>query len=124
MDLKSPVDLFRIPYEEYRKIHRDFLNAMSYQEFTNHLESRKKTTFAKFIHALGIRYVGEEVGKQIADFYDHNYNLYDLANYRERLSNSNINLLAVHSIQHFFSQETNRNLVCDLFKLGFTFCAE
>ncbi len=62
-------DLYKLKKESLLALERQ--GEKSVDNILNNLAASKKTTLSKFIYALGIRYVGEQTAKLIADHYGH-----------------------------------------------------
>ncbi|MEN9315045.1 MAG: ligase, NAD-dependent [Pseudomonadota bacterium] len=63
----SPADLYRLDAETLSRLDR--MGPKSAENLVEAIERSKSTTLARFLFALGIRQVGEEVARQLADEY-------------------------------------------------------
>lgn len=109
--VQNPADLFRLSAKMLSRL--DYLGPKSAQNLVNKLEISKKTTFARFLYALGIREVGEVTAANLAV---HFYSL-------EKLSSANILALkkvpgvgevGAQYIHHFFNEEINQRIISEL----------
>lgn len=66
--VNSVADLFSLRYEDLIKLDR--MGEKSANNLIAAIEASKKTTFAKFLYALGIREVGEATAMMLADHFD------------------------------------------------------
>lgn len=60
-------DLYKLTSADIQKLERQ--GEKSIENILNSIEKSKKTTVARFIYALGIRFVGEQTAKLLADHY-------------------------------------------------------
>jgi DNA ligase (NAD+) len=65
--VKSFSDLYKLKAEDIQKLERQ--GEKSIENILNSIEKSKQTTLARFIYALGIRFVGEQTAKLLADHY-------------------------------------------------------
>jgi len=65
--VESFSDLYKLKKDTLLNLERQ--GEKSVENILNSIETSKKTTLAKFIYALGIRFVGEQTAKLIADHY-------------------------------------------------------
>lgn len=65
--VKNYVDLYRLKKSDLLSLERQ--GEKSVENILNSIESSKKTTLARFIYAFGIRFVGEQTAKLLADHY-------------------------------------------------------
>ncbi len=103
-------DLIKLPGIQYTAA-RNILNA---------IEKSKKTTLARFIYALGIRYVGEHTAQLLAEHFKSLERLKN-ASLQELLSIKGIGEKTAKSIKAFFEDERNLKNIERLLNAGITF---
>ena len=81
------------------------------------LELSKKTTFARFIYALGIRHVGETTAKDLASRFGNVEHLMQ-ASEDQLLAVSDVGPVVARSLRSFFSDRLNVELVQQLIASG------
>ena len=108
-------DLFRLDLETLSGLER--MADKSAGNLLNELEKSRRTTFARFLYALGIRHVGEATARSLAE---HFGNLKDLmeASQEQLLDVDDIGPIVASSIRQFFDDECNRELIAKLRSCG------
>ncbi|HAF70914.1 MAG: DNA ligase [Acetothermia bacterium 64_32] len=108
-------DLYRLTKEELAALER--MGEKSAQNLLEQLERSKGMSLARFIYALGIRYVGEHTAEVLAERFG---SLEELANasYEELVEIPEIGPRIAQSIVDFFASEDNRRLIAELAALG------
>ena len=81
------------------------------------IEQSKKITLAKFIHALGIRHVGEETAIALAQYFGK-LDKIRKANLKKLLQVEDIGQIVAQSIFEWFNKEGNRELIKKLLDNG------
>lgn len=81
------------------------------------IDKSKKTTFARFLYALGIRHVGESTARALADYFGSLGNL-GQATEEQLLDVEDIGPIVASSVKQFFSDERNLALVEKLRGVG------
>jgi DNA ligase (NAD+) len=81
------------------------------------LEKSKTTTLARFVYALGIRHVGETTAKDLARHFGTIDRLMD-ANVEQLLAVNDVGPVVAQSLQTFFAQAHNREVVEQLRAAG------
>ena len=115
--LFSFADIFKLDQSTLSELER--MGAKSAVNLVNAIEHSKSIAFARFLFALGIRHVGEHVAALLADHFDDLDALVDCP--REELETiDGIGPIVAESIANFFEQETNRNIIDQLFDSGIT----
>ncbi len=89
------------------------IRTLSYKRIVNSLEKSKSTPFDKVLFALGIRFVGETVAKNLAEAFGDIEKLKD-ASSEELLAVKDIGESIAGSVKDFFSEEKNLQLVSRL----------
>ena len=111
--LKSPADLFKLKYDDLIQLER--MAEKSTNNLLKAIEDSKTPTLARFIYALGIRHVGEETAKCLAEFFESLNPLphpkaLDLENL------DNIGPVVAKSVEDYFQIPANRKMMESLFK--------
>ena len=115
--VKLPQDIFNLNYNEIEKIEGWGKLSVSNLKFS--IEQKKQISLERFIYALGIRHIGQENAKIIAQHLKSSTNFLKLA------KNININNLSnidgigptqIQSIKKFFLSSTNLNVLFELNK--------
>lgn len=81
------------------------------------LEHSKKTTFSRFLYALGIPGIGESSAHTLAQQFGDIDSLTQ-AGTEELMGLDDIGPVGASSVMHFFAQEHNRNMIHRLIELG------
>lgn len=89
----------------------------SAQNILTSIENSKKTTLARFIYALGVRFVGEQTAKLLADHFGNIHNLAK-ASTEELLTIPEIGPKVAKSIIQWFEDPLQHQEVLNLIKLG------
>ncbi len=108
-------DVYKLTLDQLSSLER--MAEKSAQNLLDELEKSKKTTLARFLHALGIRDVGEATAKELAR---HFGDLPDLmsANEEELQSVPDIGPIVAKHIVAFFAEKHNRDIIQQLIKSG------
>ncbi len=116
--IKFPQDIFNLNYQKISSLDGWGLQSVSNLKFS--IENSKEVTLDKFIFSLGIRHIGMENAKIIADFTKTYKNFLDLAkqNKIEELININgIGETQINSLEKFFQNKTNIKVLEKLSKI-------
>ena len=89
----------------------------SAQNLLQGLEKSKSTTLARFVYGLGIRHVGEATAKDLARYFG-NLDAIMAADEASLLQVPDVGPVVAHSIQHFFAEPHNREVVAQLRAVG------
>ncbi len=104
----SSADLFRLEQGELSALER--MGEKSAENLVTAIENSKEIPFGRFLFALGIRHVGEGVADLLAKAFQHLDTLMDAE--RDRLlAVEGIGEIIAESIEHFFAQPRNREMV-------------
>jgi DNA ligase (NAD+) len=104
-------DLYRLELESLSSLDR--MGDKSAQNILHALEKSKKTTLAKFLYGLGIRYVGENTSKLLAQHFVKLENIMS-ASIEQLLTIDDIGPIAAKSIFKYFSLSYNRDMISEL----------
>jgi DNA ligase (NAD+) len=113
--VKTVADLYRLTKEDLMALER--LAEKSSENLLHAIERSKRTTLTRLIYALGIRHVGEHVARVLAEEYG---SIGDIAraDIEELTAIREIGPKVAESINTFFTEERNRDVVKDLGDLG------
>ena len=116
--VKSIADLYRLKKSDLMVL--PGFASKSAQNLLDAIEASKKTTFARFLYALGIRHVGEHTAQLLAE---HFKNIDELAkaSVEELMTIEGIGPEVASSIHDFFANPENQKLIKELFELGVSF---
>lgn len=107
--VKSPADLFTVTKEELMSYER--MGEVSAGNFVAALEQAKSSaTLTRFIAALGIRQVGEQTARTLAEHF-HDMDELEKAGVEELMSLPDIGPEVAGSIRAFFETDSNRELL-------------
>ena len=111
----TPADLFQLYIETLSKLER--MAEKSARNLIVAIDQSKQTTFPRFIYALGIRHVGEATAKELAKQTGSLDHLMSLS--LEQLQQiSDIGPIVAQSIENFFSEPHNREVIEQLCQSG------
>ncbi len=116
--IKSYSDIYKLNADSLRKLDRQ--GEKSIENIIKSIEGSKKTTLARFIYAFGIRFVGEQTAKLLADHFI-NLNRFLSATNESLLEVPEIGPKVAESIQNWLSNKTLVNEANKLIHLGITF---
>ena len=115
--IEFPQDIFNLNYKKIEKL--EGWGRLSIANLKFSIEQKKKIPLEKFIYSLGIRHIGQENAKIIAQ------HLKSSLNFLKLTENSNINNLSnidgigptqIQSIKNFFLNKKNLNVLSELNK--------
>ncbi len=115
--VKLPQDIFSLDYSKIEKL--EGWGRLSVSNLKYSIEKSKKISLERFIYALGIRHIGQENAKLLAQ------HLKSIENFHELSKTDNINILLnidgigeaqIKSIETFFSNKTNILIIEKLIK--------
>ncbi len=113
--LKDVSDLYQLSLKVLAGLPR--MGEKSAENLLDALELSKKTTFARFIYALGIREIGESSARVLAGHYSDMDSL-KAASAEELMSLKDIGPVGAAYVVHFFSQAHNLDVVNKLLGYG------
>jgi DNA ligase (NAD+) len=108
-------DLYRLDLEALINLPR--MGKKSAENLLNALEKSKKTTFARFLYALGIREVGEVSARVLAAEFG-NIEALRAASAEELMVLKDIGPIVANHIVHFFAQNHNVDVIYKLLDYG------
>ncbi|HYL64759.1 MAG TPA: NAD-dependent DNA ligase LigA [Candidatus Methylomirabilis sp.] len=113
--VKDVADLYTLKEDEVAALER--MAEKSAQNLLEEIEASKKTSLARLIYALGIRFVGERTGQLLAENFS---SLEELAKAGEEklVAVPEVGPKVAAAIVEFFSEDANRQLVKKLGEVG------
>lgn len=113
--VKSFSDLYRLKYEQLIDLERQ--GEKSVENILNSIEKSKTPTLARFIYSLGIRFVGEQTAKSLAEHFS-SIDRFLEANEEELTGIPDIGPKVAQSIGQWLKDKKSKSEVKDLIKLG------
>ncbi len=110
--IKFPQDIYHLNYQKISSL--DGWGSQSASNLKYSIESSKEVTLEKFIFSLGIRHIGMENAKIIADFTKTMKNFFNLAkknNINELINIDGIGETQIKSLEKFFQNKINIKVV-------------
>ena len=110
--VRFPQDIFFLDFEKIKKL--DGWGTLSVQNLKYAIEKSKKISLDRFIYSLGIRHIGQENAKLLAQHLKNIDSFYELSKIEsiENLSNiDGIGETQIKSIRLFFSNSINRSVL-------------
>lgn len=108
-------DLYHLQLQSLAALDR--MAEKSAQNLLDSLEKSKTTTLARFIYGLGIRHVGETTAKDLARHFG-NLDALMAADEATLLQVNDVGPVVSASIQHFFAEPHNRDIIAKLRAAG------
>ncbi len=115
--IRLPHDIFNLNYHDIEKL--EGWGKLSVANLKFSIEQKKRISLEKFIYSLGIRHIGQENAKLIAQHLRSSLNFSKLSQNKNIDSLSNIDGIGptqIQSIKNFFLNKTNLNVVNELNK--------
>ena len=116
--IKFPSSVFTLDYEKINKL--DGWGEKSVSNLKNSIEQSKNITLDKFIFSLGIRHIGQENAKLLAQYFSDKKNFLKLTNNFNYSSIANIDGIGdtqIKSLKKFFKNNLNNKEVKKLSEL-------
>ena len=114
--VKSVDDLYRLTLDQLSELER--MAEKSAKNTISAIDNSKSTTFHRFVHALGIRNVGEHVAKVLEKSFTGNIEIFMKTNAEVLEDIDEVGPIVAETIVKFWADETNVNIVNNCFKLG------
>jgi len=115
--VKDPADLFYLKKIDLLKL--EGVADKLAQKLLQSIEKSKKTTLARFLYALGIRHVGEQMAQILAKHFKKLQNFFNLRK-DDLLKIPGIGPEVAESILTFFQSEENRKVIEKMLNAGVT----
>lgn len=119
--IKSPADLYKIDEEKVASLER--MGEKSTNNLINALENSKKQPLYRFIHALGIRHIGEKAAKLLCERFDNIEEIMQ-ADTLEIESIDGFGKIMAESLVEYFSLDNTKKLIQEFKDLGLTMKVE
>ena len=116
--IKSIADLYRLTEEDLLPLER--MAQKSVDNLLAGVEASKQQPFAKVLFGLGIRHVGETVAKRLVKHFGSLEAMMD-ASYEDLLAVDDIGEKIVESLQNYFADPNQREMLQDLQGFGLSF---
>ncbi|MFT7558621.1 MAG: DNA ligase (NAD+) [Flavobacteriales bacterium] len=113
--VRGIVDIFKLDMSAVAEL--EGLGNKSANNLSVSIEYSKKTTFARFLYALGVREVGQATARILAESFRTLDALYN-ATEEQLLSLRDIGPVAAKNIKGFFGAETNQIVINEMLELG------
>ena len=113
--VESPADLFKLSASAITMLDR--MGLKSATNLVAAIEVAKKTTFSRFLYALGIREVGEATAANLANYFKSLDKL-KAANAEEFIKVDDVGTIVAQHLTHFFAQPHNVEVVDSLIEAG------
>lgn len=117
--LKTFDDVFKLNFDDLKSLDR--MAEKSAQNVISAINDSKKTTFSKFIYALGIRNVGAHLSKVLEEKFESDIGKFQKASIEELEEINEVGPIVAEAIVNFWSNETNLNMVSECFRYGVSF---
>jgi len=117
--IMSVADIFKITHDQLASLDR--MGNKSAANVIQAINASKPTTFARFIHALGIRNVGEHSGKVLQKAFFGDIEKLATANIKDLTQIHEIGEVVAQNIIDFFEDPTNLHLVQSCLDSGVSF---
>jgi len=117
--IQNVSDIFKLKKEQISNLER--MGEKSASNLISSIQQSKNTTMARFIHALGIRNVGEHLSKVLENIFDGDFNKFKETNYEELITIDEIGDIVAKSIINYFQDSNNALIIQDCFEYGIKF---
>ena len=117
--IMSVADIFKITHDQLASLER--MGNKSATNVITAIDAAKSTTFARFIHALGIRNVGEHSGKVLQQSFSGNVEKLTSATVTDLTRIHEIGEIMAQSIVDFMTDPTNIHLIQSCLDSGVSF---
>ena len=116
--VKYPQDIFQLDYEKIKKL--EGWGNLSVLNLKYAIDNSKKITLDRFIYSLGIRHIGQENAKLLSQNLKSSENFFKLSksnNMKELLDIDGIGETQIESLEKFFSNKINLQVLSELKKI-------
>ena len=117
--IKNPADIFNLDYQKIEKL--EGWGKLSIQNLKNAIDKSKNIVLDRFIYSIGVRHIGQEHAKILANFFKNSKKFSELFNSNKRkniLKNlddlDGIGETQIKSIEDFFSNQKNSEIIQSL----------
>ena len=113
--LKDPSDIYGLTFNELAALPR--MGAKSAQNLIDAIDRSKRTTFARFLYALGIREVGVTTAERLADYFGDIESLI-AASVDDLLAVPDVGPIVANHIRSFLNSSTHLEVISTLVQAG------
>ena len=117
--INNVADIFRLNLKQLSELER--MAEKSAQNVMDAIDSSKSTTMARFVHALGIRNVGEHASKVLERSFSGNLDKLIQAKMEDLTIIHEIGEIMAESIVNFFADTSNQNIIRSCLDSGIRF---
>jgi DNA ligase (NAD+) len=117
--IKKISDIYNLSEPQLAELDR--MGDKSADNIIESIDKSKKTTFARFIHALGIRNVGINAGKILEKAFNSNLARLQNSSFQSLIAIDEIGDIMAHSILDFFNDDENMDTINKCLEAGITF---
>jgi len=108
--------IFKLSFTDLECLDR--MAEKSTQNIINAINNSKKTTFSKFIYALGIRNVGAHLSKVLEEKFDSNIMKFQQASIEQLEQINEVGPIVAEAIIRFWSDKSNMDMINQCFDCG------
>ena len=117
--LRTFDDIFKLSFTDLERLDR--MAEKSAQNIIDAISNSKKTTFSKFIYALGIRNVGAHLSKVLEEKYNSNILEFQKASIEQLEQINEVGPIVAEAIISFWSNKINVDMINECFNNGVEF---
>ena len=117
--IKNISDIFNLQQKDIENLDR--MGQKSASNLIASIQQSKNTTMARFVHALGIRNIGEHLSKVLENVFDGNFYKLQNTKYEELIIIDEIGDIVAKSIIEYFQDSNNLLIIENCFTSGVTF---
>ena len=117
--LRTFDDIFKLSFTDLEKLDR--MAEKSAQNIIDAISNSKKTTFSKFIYALGIRNVGAHLSKVLEEEFDSNILKFQKTSIEQLEQINEVGPIVAEAIISFWSNKINVDMINECFNNGVEF---
>ena len=112
-------DIFTLRFDDLVNLER--MAEKSAHNILSSIEKSKKTTFAKFVYALGIRNIGSHLSKVLEDHFQSDLEKFQSTTFEELENINEVGPIVADAIVRFWSDESNTAIVSNCIERGVEF---
>ena len=112
-------DIFTLRFDDLVNLER--MAEKSAHNILTSIEKSKKTTFARFVYALGIRNIGSHLSKVLEDHFQSDLEKFQSTTFEELENINEVGPIVADAIVRFWSDESNTAIVSNCIECGVKF---
>ena len=112
-------DIFTLRFDDLVNLER--MAEKSAHNILTSIEKSKKTTFARFVYALGIRNIGSHLSKVLEDHFQSDLEKFQSTTFEELENINEVGPIVADAIVRFWSDESNTVIVSNCIERGVEF---